>query len=78
MRFLHDTSSLPGFVNTPATRDPAGDAAGAGPVLAARRVPIGRCDTHQILIPRFPDTVSNTEPRVATGSGTDYGHVRTI
>ena len=72
MRFLHDTSSLPGFVNTPATRDPAGDAPGAGQqTSSARRVPIGRCDTHQILIPRFPDTVSNTEPRVATGSGTD-------
>ena len=77
MRFLHDTSSLPGFVNTPAPgilpemRPEQGQS-------SARRVPIGRGDTHQILIPRFPDTVSNTEPRVAPGSGTDYGHVRTI
>ena len=78
MRFLHDTSSLPGFVNTPAP--------GILPEMhpcwqqtsSARRVPIGRGDTHQILIPRFPDTVSNTEPRVATGSGTEYGHVGTI
>ena len=78
MRFLHDTSSLPGFVNTPATRDPAGDAAGAGPVLAARRVPIGRGDTHQILIPRFPDTCVQYRASSGPGSGTEYGHVGTI